>query len=136
MTQEQIQAVVAASRPERLADPGRHPIPGDHVAHVIQLTSWGHCALAADHLLFPEITGALPAVVSGVIRQLNLQFAAADLVGGDGRETAERKIRTRQFAYQTLLEMALNFAGMESRWLDAGEKRQATAAIRATLAEW
>ncbi|MDR7544865.1 MAG: hypothetical protein QN120_11525 [Armatimonadota bacterium] len=136
MTQEQIQAIVASSRPERLADPGRHPIPGDHMAHMVQLTSWGHCALAADHLLFPEITGALPAVVSGVIRQLNLQFAAADLVGGDGRETAERKIRTRQFAYQTLLEMALNFAGMESRWLDAGEKRQATAAIRATLAEW
>jgi hypothetical protein len=136
MTQEQIQTVVAGSRPERLAEPGRHPIPGDHVAHVVQLVSWGHCALAADHLLFPEITGALPAVVSGVIRQLNLRLAAADLVRGDERETAEKKVRTRQFAYEALLEMALNFAGMESRWLDAGEKRQAAEAIRAALAEW
>jgi len=136
MSEEQIQAIVASTRPEPLADPAKRPIPHDHAAHVVQLASWGHCALAADHLLFPEITGALPAVVSGVIRQLNLRVAAADLAAGDGRDLIEGKIRTRQFAYETLLEMALNFAGMESRWLDADEKRRATEAIRATLDEW
>ena len=135
MTQEQVQAVVAAGRPERLSDPGKRPIPDDHVAHIVQLAGWGHSALAADHLLFPEIGGALPAVVGGVIRQLGPRFI--DGAGeDDGRATIERLIRVRQFAYETLLEMALNFSGLESRWLPDGERREAIQHIRHALAEW
>ncbi len=136
MTQEQVQAVVAASRPERLSDPGKRPISEDHVAHIVQLTGWGHATLAADHLLFPEIAGALPTVVGGVIRQFGPGFVEARRDADDGRATPEHMIRARQFAYETLLEMAINFSGLESRWLDDGEKRQAVASIRHALAEW
>lgn len=136
MTQEQIQAVVAAGRPERLSDPGKHPIMDDHVAHVVQLAGWGQSALAADHLLFPEIAGALPAVVGGVMRQLGLRFIDVAGDGDDGPATAEHLIRARQFAYETLLEMALNFSGLESRWLPDGEKDEAIQHIRRTLTEW
>lgn len=136
MTQEQVQAVVTAAWPERLSDPGKHPIPDDHIAHVAQLARWGHSALAADHLLFPEIGGALPAVVGGVIRQLGLRFIDVAAGGEDDPAVAAELIRVRQSAYETLLEMALNFSGLESRWLPDSEKREALRSIRHTLAEW
>ncbi|MBI4839907.1 MAG: hypothetical protein HY803_02325, partial [candidate division NC10 bacterium] len=136
LRQEQIDQIVAGSRPERLADPSKRPIPGDHAAHVVQLVTWGHPTLAADHLLFPEITGALPGVAAGVIRQLNIRFVQARLCAGDSEAEAARKVRERQFAYEALLEMALNFSGLESRWLEAEERREAIRSIQAALAEW
>ena len=136
MGQDQLNRIVAESRPERLSDPGKRPLPGDHVGHVVQLVGWGQTALAADHLLFPELTGVLPAVVGGIIRQLNLRFAESRVLPGDGVEAATRKVRQRQFCYEALLETAINFAGAESRWLDGAERCQAEGAIRAALAEW
>ncbi len=136
LKQDQIDQIVAANRPERLSDPAKRPIPGDHVAHVVQLAGWGHATLAADHLLFPELTGALPAVVGGVIRQLNIRFVGARVQPGDPETEVGRKIRLRQFAYETLLETAINFTGLESRWLDATERCQALGSIRSALAEW
>jgi len=136
MIQEQVQAVVAATRPERLSDPEKHPILHDHIAHIVQLAGWGHATLAADHLLFPEIVGGHPMVVGGVIRQLSLRFVEARRHVDDGRATMERMIRVRQSAYETLLEMAINFSGLESRWLDEGEKRQTIQNIRHALGEW
>jgi hypothetical protein len=134
--QEQIEQIVASRRAERLADPAKRPLPGDHVAHVVQLVTWGHPALAADHLLFPEITGALPTIVAGVIRQLNIRFVQARLRPSDSEAEAAEKIRDRQFAYEALLEMALNFSGLESRWLDAEERRGAIRSIQGALTEW
>jgi hypothetical protein len=134
VTPAYVRAVVADSRPERLADPAKHPVP-HHAAQVVQLTAWGHCGLAADHLLLPEIAGSLAAVVADVIRQLDLRLAMTGPGASDARAAVDR-IRVRQFAYQTLVEMAMNFAGLESRWLDAGEKRRATESIRAALAGW
>jgi len=136
LTQEQIEQIVASSRPERLADPAKRPIPWDHAAHAVQLALWGHPTLAADHLLFPELTGALPAVVAGVIRQLNVRFAQARLQAGEPEPLFARKVRDRQFSYETLLEMAVNFTGLESRWLDAEERRAAGRSIQAALGEW
>jgi hypothetical protein len=123
MTQEHI----AGRRPERLADAAKQPIPHDHAAHVVQLAGWGHFTLAADHLLFPEITGALPAVVGAVIRQFGIRVAPAPLRAGagTGEEAMADAVRARHAAYETLLEMALNFSGLESRWLDAAERHQA-----------
>ena len=135
-TQEQIEALVAASRPERLSDPGKRPITGDHAANVVQLTTWGQTALAADHLLFPELNGCLPGIVAGVIRQLNIRFVGAGLHAGDSPAEVARKIRDRQYAYETLLETTINFCGLESRWLDAAERCQAVGSIRGALAEW
>ncbi|HEY6103884.1 MAG TPA: hypothetical protein VI007_11750 [bacterium] len=135
LTEEQIQAIVAAARPERLSDPGKRPIPEDHVAHIVQLARWGHAGLAADHLLFPEIGGSLPSVVGGVIRELGLRVAWTPGPVEHG-PAAEELVRTRRFAYETLLEIALNFTGLESRWLPEDEKRRAVESIRHALAEW
>jgi len=136
VTQAQIEAIVAASRPERLSDPGKRPITGDHAANVVQLAAWGQTRLAADHLLFPELNGCLPGVVAGVVRQLNIRFVGAGLQADDDDAEVVRKVRERQYAYETLLEMAINFCGLESRWLDAGERCQAVGSIRGALAEW
>ena len=136
LTQEQIERIVAAGRPERLSDPGKRPITGDHAANVVQLSVWGQTTLAADHLLFPELNGSLAGVVAGVIRQLNIRFVEARLLPGDAESQIARKIRERQYAYETLLEMAINFCGLESRWLDGGERCQAVGSIRGALAEW
>ena len=136
LRQEQIDQIVADGRPERLSDPAKRPIPGDHAAHVVQLSLWGHPTLAADHLLFPELTGSLPAVVAGVIRQLNIRFAQSRLRAGEPEGLLTRNVRVRQFSYDTLLEMAINFTGLESRWLDAEERRAAIRSIQGALAEW
>jgi len=136
LTQDQVERLVAAATPERLSDPGKHPIPGDHAAHAVQLCLWGQTALAADHLLFPELNGALPGVVGGVIRQLNLHFTAARLLPGETQAEVAKKIRLRRYAYETLLEMAINFCGMESRWLNGDERNRAVASIRGAVAEW
>ena len=77
-----------------------------------QLTAWGQTTLAADHLLFPELKGSLPAVVAGVIRQLNIRFVGACVLPGDAEAEVARKIRERQYAYETLTEMAINFCGL------------------------
>ena len=136
LKQEQIDQIVTTSRPERLTGPGKHPIPGDHAAHVVQLAGWGQATLAADHLLFPELNGSLPGVVAGVIRQLNILFVGARLVPEDSEAEVARKVRQRRYDYETLLEMAINFIGLESRWLDGAERGQAVGSIRGALAEW
>jgi hypothetical protein len=136
LKQEQIDRIVAASQPERLSAPGKHPIPSDHAAHVAQLTGWGQTTLAADHLLFRELNGFLPGVVAGVIRQLNIRFVGARLLPEDSEVAAARKIRQRQYGYETLLETVINFMGLESRWLDATERSEASGCIRGALAEW
>jgi len=136
MTESQMATLVAANRPERLSDPGKRPITEDHAANVVQLAVWGQTALAADHLLFPELNGSLVGVVAGVIRQLNIRFVGAALQADDGEMEMARKVRERQYAYETLLEMAINFCGLESRWLDAAERCQAVGNIRGALAEW
>jgi len=134
--QEQIDQIVAASQPERLLGPGKHPIPSDHAAHVVQLAGWGQTTLAADHLLFPELNGFLPGVVAGIIRQLNIQFVGARLLAEDSEAEVACKIRQRQYSYETLLETTLNFMGLESRWLNGVERLQAVGSIRGALAEW
>ena len=136
LTQEQIDLIVMNSRPERLSDPGKHPIPGDHAAHVVQLAGWGQTTLAADHLLFPELNGFLPNVVGGIIRQLNIRFVEARVLPGDSEAEVVRKVRQRQFCYETLIEMAINFSGLEGRWLEVEERSRATISIRGALAEW
>ncbi len=136
LAQEQIEQIVMTSRPERLTGPGKHPIPADHAAHVVQLAGWGQATLAADHLLFPELSGSLSGVVAGVIRQLNIHFVEAHLAPDDSEAELARKVRQRRYSYETLLEMAINFTGLESRWLDGAERGQAIASIRGTLAEW
>jgi hypothetical protein len=134
--QETINQIVSSSIPERLSLDRRPPIPDDHSAHMIQLTQWGQTSLAADHLLFPEINGSLTKTVSGVIRRLNIQFVSAKPVPKEDLASLKPKINFRQYAYETLLETALNFYGLESRWLDEAEKAEVLSCVLNALEEW
>jgi hypothetical protein len=136
LTQAFIEQTVTSSLPERLSLEGKSPIMEDHVAHIFQLTQWGQTCLGADHLLFPEINGSLAKIVSGVLRELNILFVVSKPSAGDDEESLMNKIHFRQHAYELLLEMALGFYGLESRWLDEGEKSKSIHFISNVLGEW
>jgi hypothetical protein len=135
-TQETTHQIVQSSSPEKLSLEVRPPISDDHVAHVVQLIQWGQTSLAADHLLFPEMNESLSRTVGGIIRELNILFASSRPSGSDTQETFKRKVLLRQYAFEVLLEMALNFYGLESRWLSEEEKAESLQYILNVLAEW
>ncbi|MDP2970242.1 MAG: hypothetical protein Q8P64_13695, partial [Deltaproteobacteria bacterium] len=122
IAEETINHVIEFSLPESLSLKERPSVPDDHVAHLFSLVQWGQTTLASDHLLFPEINGRLSETVGGLIRRLNLLFSLSRPGLHEPNESLERKIRLRQYSYEVMLEMALNFYGLESRWLDEKEK--------------
>jgi hypothetical protein len=136
ITQEAISRIVDSSIPERLSLDKRPPITDDHVAHILQLTQMGQTCLASDHLLFPEMNGMLSKTVSGVIQKLNILFALSNPVNEDTEESLHRKVHFRQYAYEVLIEIALNFYGLESRWLNGEEKAECLQYILNVLEEW
>ena len=136
VTQTLIDQIVQSNGPERLSPEGRPPITDDHVAHICQLAQIGQTSLAADHLLFPEINGILPKTVSGVIRELNILFFQSRPLDDETEATFQRRVLFRQYAYEVLVEMALNFYGLESRWLLAPEKKVSVQYILNALEEW
>ncbi len=136
LTQEDIEEILESSVPERLSIEKRPPITYDHVAHIIQLTQMGQTRLAADHLLFPELNGILSTIVGGVIRRLNILFALSKLSNKDTGPSRIGKIYFRQYAYEVLIELALNFYGLESRWLSEEEKSDCLLYIQSALEEW
>ncbi len=136
LVQEDVQQIVDSSVPERLSIEKRPPITYDHVAHIIRLTQMGQTRLASDHLLFPEVTGILSKTVGGVIQRLNILFALSKLSNNDTGQSRIRKIYFRQYAYEVLIELALNFYGLESRWLSEEEKSDCLLYIRNALEEW
>jgi hypothetical protein len=136
LTQESTNQIVSLSCSERLSLETRPPITDDHVAHILQLTQMGQTTLAADHLLFPEINEMLSKIVSGVIRKLNIFFSGSKPIKADSESSLKSKIHFRQYAYEALLEMALNFHGLESRWLDETERKKCNEYILSVLEEW
>ena len=136
LKQETIDHIVDSSVPDKLSIEARPPITDDHAAHIVQLTRWGQTTLAADHLLFPEINGALANAVSGMIRALNILFVSARPLQSDSEAVLRQKVNFRQYAYEVLLEMALNFNGLESRWLNDAEKAEGLSYILNALDEW
>ena len=136
MTQEAINQFVNSSLPERLSLGAWPPITDDHVAHILQLTRMGQTCLAADHLLFPEMNGVLSKIVSGVIRKLNILFITSKPFDDAKKELFRENLHLRQYAYETLLEMSLNFYGLESRWLDEGETGECLQYTLNVLDEW
>lgn len=136
MTQEAINQFVNSSLPERLSLGAWPPITNDHVAHILQLTRMGQTCLAADHLLFPEMNGVLSKIVSGVIRKLNILFITSKPFDDAKKELFRENLHFRQYAYETLLEMSLNFYGLESRWLDEGETGECLQYTLNVLDEW
>jgi len=136
MTQETINQFVNSSLPERLSLGAWPPITNDHVAHILQLTRMGQTCLAADHLLFPEMNGVLSKIVSGVIRKLNILFITSKPFDNAKKELFRENLHFRQYTYETLLEMSLNFYGLESRWLDEGETGECLQYTLNVLDEW
>jgi hypothetical protein len=136
LTQESINQIVSLSHPENLSLGTKPPINDDHVAHILQLTQMGQTTLAADHLLFPEINEMLSKIASGLIRKLNILFNESKSIKADSESSVKRKTRFRQYTYETLLEMALNFYGLESRWLDEMERKECNQYILSVLPEW
>jgi len=134
--QETINHVIEFSLPESLSLKERPPVPDDHVAHLFSLVQRGQTTLASDHLLFPEINGRLSETVGGLIRKLNLLFSLSRPALHEPNESLEQKIRLRQYSYEVMLEMALNFYGLESRWLDEEEKAESLGYILNALEEW
>ena len=123
-------------KPESLTGPGKSPIAGDHAANVVQLVEWGQTHLAADHLLFPELNDSLAAVAASAIRQLNYRFALGRLTGKEDAKEKIEKIRIRFNCYDFMYELALNYIGLESRWLDEAQKDLALEIIVETLTGW
>jgi len=136
ISQTFIEGIVNASVPERLSIESRPPVTEDHVAHLCRLTQMGQTCLAADHLLFPEMNGMLIATITGMIRALNILFFRSKPTAGETEQTLRSKIYSRQYAYETLLETALNFYGLESRCLNHGEKNESLLYILNVLEEW
>ena len=135
-TQEVLNAIVNSSVPERLSLQANPPVPNDHVAHILQLIQGGQTTLAADHLLFREMNGMLPRTVGGVIRKLHIRFSESAPSSADNEEALRKKVSFRQYAYEALLEMALNFYCLESRWLHDEEKTECLNYILDVLKEW
>jgi len=94
----------------------------DHPDHIVRTALLGHPQLAADHLLNREMKGKLVLVIGDVIRLLNLEFCKGKTTTQDTRELQTEKIKTRQMAYEVLIEIALNLAGAESKMVDFHEE--------------
>ncbi|MFB3885142.1 MAG: hypothetical protein ACE144_07920 [Thermodesulfobacteriota bacterium] len=136
LLQEDIEKIVDSSVSEGLSIEKKPPITNDHVAHLFQLTEMGQTCLAADHLLFAEMNGTLSQTVGGLIRRLNTSFALSKPSDKDSVQSRMGKIYIRQHAYEILLESALNFYGLESRWLGEEERSDSLTYILNALEEW
>ena len=136
ITQETIDQIVNSSFSERLSLEERPPVSENHIIHIFRLTQWGQTNLAADHLLFPEMNGILSKTVSGLIKQLNILFASSKPIPDEAEELFKKKVHLRQYAYETLLETALNFYGLESQWLQEEEKAESLKYVLSALEEW
>jgi len=131
-----IEQIVESSLPQPLSINERPPLLDDHVDHLYSLVRWGQITLASDHLLFPEINGRLSEIVGGLIRRLNLLFFNSRPVRDEPIETFQQKVHLRQYSYEFMLEAALNFYGLESRWLNDKEKADSLDYIVNALQEW
>lgn len=110
----------------------------DHCDHVIRNALAGHPQLAADHLLNREMIGRLSETVGNIIRQLSLEFLKSEVRPSDPTEVQIRKIRVRQRAYETLVEMALNAFGAESKMTGFSDEevKQTLQQVIETLEAW
>ena len=136
LTQKHIHQIVQLSCPLSLSLKERPPIKDDHVSHLYALVQWGQTTLASDHLLFPEINGRLSETIGGLLQRLNLLFITSRPLLNDPKETIQKKVHLRQYAYEFMLETALNFYGLESRWLDEDEKARSLQYLLHTFEEW
>jgi len=130
-----VTSIIVRSRPGKLISP---PLSLDHSEHIIRTALAGEPQLAADHILHREMRGKLNETVGGVIRQLNLEFIRSRATSEDSGKVLRKKIQRRGWAYQVLMEIALNLAGIESRIAGffTDEVRETDERILHTLKVW
>lgn len=123
--------VLSFTKPKELPHPPRSL---DYADHVVKTALLGHTQLAADSLLNPALVGKLAEVVGSITRRLNLIFARARWV----EDCDESTILKRGYAYDLLLEIAINLFGMEADWVGFTEEdvEDSLRIIRNTLSAW
>ncbi len=105
-----VYSIISGAKPEELPSPPRSL---DHADHVVKTALMGYPNLAADHLLNPDLVGNIVYVLGCIIRQLNIEFMRCRLEEGEEEEAKREKILKRAYAYDVLLEIAINFFGLE-----------------------
>lgn len=95
------------AKPDELEYP---PPSVDHASHIAYLTLKGYTKLAADHILHPEMKDRLAETVGNVVRQLTLAFNQALL-----EKDSEKSVILCSRIYDTLVNMALNLVGLETK---------------------
>jgi len=128
-------SVVLKETPEALILPAQSL---DHCSHIVQTALSGHPDLAADHLLGREIKEKFERTIGNVIRQLNLEFVKCALDAKDSIDTQTSKIKSRQRAYQVLIEIALNLFGVEKSLIPLADEEveKSLKMIRPCLEDW
>jgi hypothetical protein len=130
-----VRSVILEAKPEKLVLPVSSL---DHSGHIVHTALMGYPQLAADHLFNREMRGSLVETVGNVIRQLNLEFVKSESSRDDPVKVQKRKILVRQRAYETLIEIEVNLAGVESRAVGFSdeEMEQVSRYIRQALETW
>ncbi|HPI77909.1 MAG TPA: hypothetical protein PLK80_14345, partial [bacterium] len=134
--QNEVREAANSMSAESLTSHGKSPIIGDPASNAAQLVEWGWPRLAADHFLFPDLNGRLTETVSNAFRSLSYRFALSALKASDSKEARNKKIQFRINAYEFALELALNFFGLESGWLDEWETELSVSNIEEVLLKW
>lgn len=124
--------ILSSAEREKLPSP---PDSTSYVDHVVKTALRGYPELAADSLLNPSLVGKIAGVIGGIARQLTLEFEKFKWLED---VSEEEKIVIRGRAYDVLLEIAINFFGMEREWVGFGEREieESLRIIRNTLAGW
>ena len=102
--------IINKSKPEKLDFPAPS---SDHAGHVVYLAKKGYPKLAADHLLHKEMIGRLEETVGCIIRQFNLIINEIFMRSCSELSEDEKSIVLCARIYETLMQMALNFVGLE-----------------------
>lgn len=130
-----VRSVIREESPKDLPSP---PKSSDHSDHMLRTALLGHPQLAADHLLNEEMAGKLVKIVGNFIRRLNLEFLKSSISPEDSDEDRRSKILVRHNAYESLIEVALNLAGVERSRAGFSDEEcsEAFDRIVKTLEEW
>ena len=100
---------------ETMPKPLPHPPKSiDYVDHVVNTALNGYPELAADSLLNPLLVGNIKNVIRGIVRQLNFLFERDFWIKTTMDDEA---ILKKAYSYSLLLEIAINFYGMERDWV-------------------
>jgi len=103
--------IVLKAKPRELPE---EPKSTDHASHVVELALLGYPELAVDSLLNPLLVGRLPSIIGDIVRKLNFIF---EKTYWNEKSLSQDKILKRAYAYDVLIEIAINLYGIERDWV-------------------